>query len=126
MEEKIPVEILIEIVEKYKLGPVRVFTDPEIEKKLEGVESEEERIKILKNLPAFKLAEIMKDLEAGKISKENLKREIKERLNLDEFLSSKIAREIAEKFLGERTETPTFKEVKEKKVIKDIYREPIE
>jgi len=134
MEEKAPIEVLIEIIEKYKLGPVRIFTDPEIEKRLEEIKSDEERIEFLKNLPSFKLAEILRRVESKEIPKKDLKEKIKEELNLDEDLSNEIAKEIMEKILKEKLEKSP-KKIEEKetediyrepKEIKDIYREPIE
>jgi len=123
MEEKTPTEILEEIIEKYNLGPSSIFGNPELRKMLEE-KSREERLKIIEELPLYKLAQIHTELEKGKIRLEDLASEIKRRLKISSLKSEQIAKEMIEKFGFKKVgvEIPEEK----KKIVKDIYREPIE
>lgn len=123
---EIEIETLKKIIEKYQLGPKGLFEDPEVREMLDKAKNEDEAIKIVRNLPLIKLNEIVRKVEKGELPLEKMNEEIKKELNVNDFISSKIAKELEEAlFKKKRVETISSEKITPKKE-KDIYREPIE
>jgi len=120
------IDVLIEIVKKYKLGPVDLFDDSEMNELLSKVKTPEEKVKIVKNLPFNKIMDRLEEISEGKTSLEDLPSLIEKDLNLSPFLAGKIAKEIKESVFLSTTKTK--EEVLEKRSPQktDVYREPVE
>jgi dissimilatory sulfite reductase (desulfoviridin) alpha/beta subunit len=121
------IDEIIEIVEKYNLGPTKLLNEPELEKLLSEAKTPEEKLEIIENLPFNKIMKMVEEILEGKTSVERLTFILRKNLSLPLLKAEKIAKEIKEKVLQLPSE-----EKKEKIVEKplppkrDIYREPIE
>jgi hypothetical protein len=119
------IDIIVEIVKKYNLGPVELFS-PEMSKILSKAKSPEERVEIIKNLPFKKILERVKEILRGEIKIDDLGPLLEKDLKISRFLSEKIAREIREKVFLEKEEILQKTEEETIPLKRDIYREPIE
>jgi hypothetical protein len=120
------IDIVIEIVNKYNLGPIPSINNPELKKMLSKAKTPEERVEIIENLPFNKIMDRLEEILKGEISLEDLPSLLKKDLDLPLFTAEKIAKEIKERIFSI---TPGEKEkISEKPPTPkgDIYREPIE
>jgi hypothetical protein len=120
------IDVVIEIVKKYNLGPTDLLDDPELEKMLNKAKSPEEKVKIIENLPFNKIMDRLEEILRGEISLEDLPSLLKRDLNLSLFTAEKITREIKERIFSIAPEEKEEILEKPSPTKKDIYREPIE
>lgn len=151
--------IIAELIEKYKLeedlideetkkmieefggtsqersGLIHLFSK-KLDKMLSKAKTPKEREKIIEDLPSSRLAQILKELEGGKITIENLISSLQTRLNISEEVAKNLARDLKQKIpslaeIKKERKKEVKKEIKKEvkppiPAQKDIYREPIE
>ncbi len=121
------IDVIVEIVKKYNLGPTDLFDNQELEEMLKSAKTPEEATKIIENLPFNKIMDRLEEILTGKSSLEDLSSLLRKDLNLSLFMAEKIAKEIKERvFLIAPEEKKKILEKPTTPPKEDIYREPIE
>ena len=117
-------EIIESLLRKYKLETIKKLFES-----FGSVKSAEEKKEFQKrwiNLPGPKIAQILREIDQGKIKTGGLASVLQERLALPKKTAESLAKDLKEKILNQKG----LEEEKEIPIISpkkpDIYREPIE
>jgi len=90
-------EIIVSLAKKYKLGPVKLFDNPEMEKKLRAIKTPKERMKILENLPFRKINKLIKKVAQGTTKLKDLTSAIQQELKIPEEKAKRITEDLKNK-----------------------------
>ncbi len=108
-------EIISKLMEKYKID--------------ESIDQIFDKMEIGEETKGRKIANLLREIVHGGLSKKDLSLEIEKRLNISEIKATNLAKDLQEKILLPMETTPPkiTPQIKEgvKKKPKDIYREPI-
>lgn len=117
----LPAELItsiVELVEKYKLGPTTLFDNEEMQKILGKAKTPEKNLELLENQPFEKIKKIVRGIIIGKFSVEELPSLLAQRLELSKEKSEKIADELTDILLLTKTISKKGEVPKEERALK--------